>query len=584
VLECRVSAASSTRSREGRGAEILEALPAPPGDDQAVRAWFDTDGWKLTPAALRAGLTQRHVAPELAIELLDEQADRQRAALEKRDTTRDREADPPSSPPPAVTGVTSDPVVPRSSSAAIVPLRKGAGLSSDPRGQLSRAGEPSGDRDVPPQNLEAEESVLGAMMMSPAAIDAVSELVTPQDFYRESHGIIFRAALALHAASEPVDAITLTDALEQSGDLGAVGGRVRLHALAGLVPASANVGHYARIVRETATLRGLIRAGGEISRLGWERPGEAVELVDRAQQITQGLGDTAATGATLPIGDALKESFARLTDRYESGKEIVGLPSGFRDLDRLTAGFEPGNLIIVAARPSMGKSALVHAFAANAAIRDGATVALFTPEMSRNEITQRLLAREAHVDLYRLRTGKLNPDDWPRLTAAGNTLSKAPIHVNDQGNLGLATVRAECRRLMKQGLALVIVDYLQLMAADGENRNLEVAALSRGLKVLARDLEVPVIALSQLSRAVEGRNDKRPVLSDLRDSGAVEQDADLVMFLYRDDYYNPETSEEKGICEVIIAKHRNGATDKCRLAFQAGCATFTDLHIPGVMG
>src|SRR6266545_2535730 len=283
---------------------------------------------------------------------------------------------------------------------------------------------------VPPQNLEAEESVLGAMLLSPNAIGAVSEILDAGDFYRESHAKVFRAALALYAKGEPVDAITLVDELEERGELEAVGGRVRIHELAALVPATANAGHYARIVRETATLRGLIRVGAEIARLGWERPGELLDLVDRAEQAVFELSQSRVTGDFSHIETLLKESFERITALYEAGAEVTGIPSGFRDFDRLTSGFQPGNLVIVAARPSMGKSALALCMGANLAVRYGLPVAVFTLEMSKAEVTQRLMCSEAKVESQRLRTGKLAPDDWPRLTAACDKLAKAPIYVD----------------------------------------------------------------------------------------------------------------------------------------------------------
>src|SRR5690348_6476898 len=434
---------------------------------------------------------------------------------------------------------------------------------------------------VPPQNLEAEESVLGAMMISPGAIGAVSEIVDASDFYRESHAKIYRAALALYAKGEPVDAITLTDELEERAELEDVGGRVRLHELAALVPATANASHYARIVRETATLRGLIRAGGEISRLGWDRPGEAGDLVDRAEQIVFDLSQQRVTGEFSHIDGLLKESFERITTLYEAGAEITGTPSGFRELDRITSGFQPGNLIILAARPSMGKSAFALCMAANIAVRQNIPVGIFTLEMSKSEVTQRLMCSEAKVESQRLRNGKLAPDDWPRLTAACDKLAKAPIYVDDTGSINMTEMRSKARRLKGRhpDLGLIIVDYLQLMSSSStfENRVQEVSQISRALKVLARDLEVPILALSQLSRAVEQRTDKKPILSDLRESGSIEQDADLVMFVYRDEYYNPEDSESAGIAELILAKHRNGATGIEKLAFQKRYAKFADL-------
>ena len=435
---------------------------------------------------------------------------------------------------------------------------------------------------VPPQNLEAEESVLGAMMISPGAIGAVSEIVDAGDFYRESHAKIYRAALGLYAKGEPVDAITLTDELETRGELDAVGGRVRLHELAALVPATANSGHYARIVHETATLRGLIRAGGEIARLGWERPGETADLVDQAEQVLYDLSQQRVTGEWSEIESLLKESFERITALYESGVDLTGTPSGFRDLDRLTSGFQPGNLIIVAARPSMGKSALALCMAANMAVRQGIPVGMFTLEMSKAEVTQRLMCSEAKVESQRLRNGKLAQDDWPRLTAACDKLAKAPIYVDDTGLLNMMEVRSKARRLKARhpNLGLIIVDYLQLLTPshrrESDGRVQEVSEMSRSLKILARDLDVPILALSQLSRAVEQRTDKRPILSDLRESGSIEQDADLVAFVYRDEYYN-EDSDQQGLAEVILAKHRNGPTDAIKLSFLKRYAKFSDL-------
>jgi replicative DNA helicase len=449
---------------------------------------------------------------------------------------------------------------------------------------MAQVAQASPTAPVPPQNLEAEESVLGAMMLSPGAIGAVSEVLDAGDFYRESHAKIYRAALALYARGEPVDAITLVDELEERGELEDAGGRVRIHELAALVPASANAGHYARIVREMATLRGLIRAGGEISTLGWDRPGEATDLVDRAEQIVFDLSQARVTSEFSHIEELLKDSFERITALYEAGAEVTGTPSGFRDLDRLTSGFQPGNLIIVAARPSMGKSGLGLCMAANLAVRDDRPVAVFTLEMSKSEVTQRLMCSEAKVESQRLRTGKLGADDWPRLTAACDKLAKAPIYVDDTGSITMMEIRSKARRLKSREpeLGLIVVDYLQLMTSGStvENRVQEVSQISRSLKILARDLDVPIVAMSQLSRAVEQRHDKRPILSDLRESGSIEQDADLVMFIYRDEYYNEE-SDQQGIAEVHLAKHRNGPTDTVKLSFLKRYAKFADLAPAG---
>jgi replicative DNA helicase len=434
---------------------------------------------------------------------------------------------------------------------------------------------------VPPQNLDAEESVLGAMMLSPGAIGAVSEILDAGDFYRETHATIYRAALGLYAKGEPVDAITLVDELDRLSKLADVGGQERVHELAALVPATSNAAHYARIVHEMATLRGLIRAGNDIARLGFDRPGETIDLVDRAEQIVFELSQQRVSSEFAHIDSLLKDSFERITALYEAGSETTGTATGFKGLDRITSGFQPGNLIIVAARPSMGKSALALGMAANIAVRDDKPVALFTLEMSKSEVTQRFMCSEGKVESQRLRTGKLAADDWPRLTAACDKLAKAPIYVDDTGSITMMEIRSKLRRLKSQcpDLGLVIVDYLQLMTSgtNVENRVQEVSQISRSLKVLARDMEVPILALSQLSRAVEQRHDKRPILSDLRESGSIEQDADVVMFVYRDEYYNPEDTESAGIAELIVAKHRNGPTDMTKLAFQKRYAKFADL-------
>jgi replicative DNA helicase len=336
-----------------------------------------------------------------------------------------------------------------------------------------------------------------------------------------------------------------------------------------------------------STLRGLIRAGQEIVRLGQERDGgsgrggEVSDLVDRAEQIVFELGQQRTTSDFAHIEVLLKESFERITHLYEAGAEITGVPAGFKELDLLTSGFQPGNLVILAARPSMGKSALGLCIAANLGVRHQIPVALFTLEMSKSEVTQRMMCSEAKVESQRLRTGRLAPDDWPRLTAACDRLMKAPIYVDDTGSTTIMELRSKARRLKSRepSLGLVIVDYLQLMASDRnvENRVQEVSQISRALKVLARELEVPILAMSQLSRAVEQRHDKRPILSDLRDSGSIEQDSDLVFFVYRDEYYLGEESEQQGIAEVILAKHRNGPTGMVKLSWLRRYAKFADL-------
>ena len=436
---------------------------------------------------------------------------------------------------------------------------------------------------IPPQNLEAEESVLGAMMISPLAIAAVSEILDASDFYRESHGKIYRAAVALYAKNEPVDAITLTNELERRGELEEVGGRVRLHELSVIVPASANAGHYAEIVRETATLRGLIRAGGEIAQLGWERTGEPADLVARAEDLVFQLAERRADGELVLFKDALVETFQKISKLYEEGAEVTGLPTGFKDLDNLTAGLQPANLIILAARPSMGKSAFALEIANHVAVDAGKPCAFFSLEMSQQEVAQRLMCSRAKVDAHAIRTGKLSKDDWPRLIKACGQLEAAPLYVDDTPGLSLLELRARAQTLKRRqpDLGLIVVDYLQLMTTgrNEESRLQEVSRISRDLKALAKDLDLPVIALSQLNRSPEQRHDKRPMLSDLRESGSIEQDADMVMFLFREEYYerDMEDDSKKGVAEVIIAKHRNGPTGSFNVAWMSRYAKFASL-------
>jgi replicative DNA helicase len=433
---------------------------------------------------------------------------------------------------------------------------------------------------VPPQNLEAEESVLGAMLISPNAIDAVSDEVEPADFYRASHGMIFKVACDLHGKGVPVDAITLGDEIEERGLLEEIGGKLKLHELAAIVPASSNARHYARIVREMAVLRGLIRVGGEISRLGWDRPGEADTLVDQAQQFAFDLSQQRNTQLFKDGEQIAHEGLARVMTLYESGSELTGVSSGLPDLDKITHGFQPGNLIIVAARPSMGKSALALKVVTNLALHMQVPVALFTLEMSSAEITERIFAGEGRIELERIRSGKLKPEEWPKLTKLAEQISSAPLFLDDFGSPSALSFRSKIRRLKakRPDLGLVVVDYLQIATsgAETENRNQEVGQIAWQLKQLARDMQVPVLALSQLNRGVENRNDKRPQLSDLRDSGAIEEHADLVAFLYRDEYYHPD-SEAQGIAELIIAKHRNGPTGTIKVAFSKRHASFSSL-------
>jgi replicative DNA helicase len=427
---------------------------------------------------------------------------------------------------------------------------------------------------APPQNLEAEQSVLGAVLLSDTALPAliIDERLQAEDFYRESHGLIYRAMLELHGSGEPVDALTLVEHLKQAGQLDQVGGRATVDLLAGSVPAVGNVRQYARIVRENAMLRRLLRAAYEIQAKVHSHEAPPRELVDLAERTILEVAHEDSRKDFRSIEVVLDAETTKLAELSRQGKSITGTASGFEDLDVITGGFQPGNLIILAARPSMGKSALMANFCENAALEGNKAVALFSLEMSESELAQRFIASQASIKGDDLRKGNVPNSRWPKIMQASARLAASPLYIDDSSDLSVLDVRAKARRLVQQhadGLGLIVIDYLQLMRAGGsvENRVEQIGQISRGLKTLARELEVPVIALSQLNRGVEQRTDKRPVLSDLRESGAIEQDADLVMFIYRDEYYDHE-SEREGIADVIISKHRNGALGTVELTFQ----------------
>ena len=432
-----------------------------------------------------------------------------------------------------------------------------------------------GTAAAPPQNLEAEQSVLGAVLLSDTALPAliIDERLQPEDFYREAHGLIFQAMLDLHTVGEPVDALTLVEHLKQAGLLDRVGGRATVDLLAGSVPAVGNVRQYARIVRENAMLRRLLHASYEIQARVHSHEAPPRELVDLAERSILEVAHEDRRKDFRAIHDLLSSELDKLEQLSAEGLSITGTPSGFEDLDRITGGFQPGNLIVLAARPGMGKSALMANFAEHAALTTDQAVALFSLEMSEGELAQRFIASQASIKGDDLRKGKVPTSRWAKILAASNRLAESALFVDDSSDLSVLDVRAKTRRLAQQqadGLGLVLIDYLQLMRATGQtdNRAEQVGQISRGLKTLARELEVPVIALSQLNRGVEQRADKRPMLSDLRESGAIEQDADLVMFIYRDEYYDDD-SEDEGMAEVHIAKHRNGGLGTVRLTFQA---------------
>lgn len=433
---------------------------------------------------------------------------------------------------------------------------------------------------IPPQNLEAEQSVLGAMLIDREAVVKVSEILHPEDFYRDAHKHIYEAMVDLGERSEAVDLITLTEELRQRGYLDQIGGAAYVAGLANLVPTAANVEYYARIVEEKALLRNLISVATRVAALGYESEEEAATLINSAEKMIFELSQRKARSSFSVLKDVLMDTFSTIEELYNNKGSITGVPSGFVDLDRLTSGFQPSDLIIVAARPSMGKTALCLNIAQHAAVRKQVPVAIFSLEMSKGQLVQRMLCSQAMVDAQKVRTGNLEEDDWQKLTKAAGPLSAAPIYIDDTPGVSVPEMRAKARRLMAdKGLGMIVIDYLQLMTSrskKSENRQQEISEISRTLKSLARELQVPVIALSQLSRAVEQRQDKRPMMSDLRESGSLEQDADVIMFIYRDDYYNPET-DKRGISELIISKQRNGPVGTVEVGFLREFTKFVNI-------
>ncbi len=437
---------------------------------------------------------------------------------------------------------------------------------------------------VPPQNIEVEESVLGAMLVAQGALTRVIDEVKlkSEDFYLDKHQVVFSRIHDLYAASKPVDELSVIEALTQHGQIEDAGGKHYVSELAAKVPAAGNAKHYGEIVQQNALLRRLLGAGQEIQSWVHDRDGEPRLLAERAEKLLFEVAHEEQASDFRRVDEILIDELDRLEKLSSGEAEVTGTPSGFRDIDGITGGFQPGNLIVLAARPAMGKSALVANIAENISMKYEQPVAFFSLEMSEVELAQRFIACRARIPGERLRKGKVAHKDWPKVVRACNELERAPLWIDDSSDLGMLDLRAKARRLHAQeqsrgGLGAVIVDYMQLMRADDPraNRVEQVGQMSRGLKILARELSIPVIAISQLSRAPEQRPDKRPILSDLRESGQIEQDADLVAFLYRDEYYDPD-SEDQGIAELIIAKHRNGPIGKARLAFIERFPRFLD--------
>jgi replicative DNA helicase len=432
---------------------------------------------------------------------------------------------------------------------------------------------------VPPQNIEAEMAVLGSMLLNETAIHEVIEIIDESHFYKEGHRKIFASIINLYNQNKPVDIITLTDELKRLNALDEVGGVSYLTALVNAVPTSANVRNYARIVKEKSVLRLLIHRATQIIAESYNEESNVDELLDRAEKTIFEIADKKVEGNFLSIKELVTDAVERIDKLYQNKSQVTGLPSGFIDFDRKTAGFQPSDLIIIAGRPSMGKSAFALCIANHIGVVEKIPLAFFSLEMSKEQLVQRLLCLHARVDAHSVRTGFLSASDWPKITAAAGKLSESAIFIDDTPAISVLELRAKARRLKSQhNIQLIIVDYLQLMRGINiahESRQQEISEISRSLKALARELNIPVIAISQLSRAVESRQGNRPQLSDLRESGAIEQDADLVAFLFREEYYNP-TEENRGLADVIIAKQRNGPIGTVRLTFLKEYTRFED--------
>lgn len=433
---------------------------------------------------------------------------------------------------------------------------------------------------LPPQNMEAEQSVLGGMLLDNEAISRVVEIIRPDDFYRDAHRKIFESIIDLYQKNEPADIVTLAASLKTKGRIDEIGGASYLATLVDGVPSAANIASHSKIVREKSILRSLIGGSTEIVERCYSDSGDVEEFVDAAEKIIFDIAQRRSVRGFTAVKDIVKDSFKAIEQLYERKQLITGVPTGYKELDKYTCGLQKSDLIIVAGRPSMGKTAFALNVAENAAIEYNVPAAIFSLEMSKEQLVQRMLCSRAEVDASKLRGGFLKESDWPKLTRAAGLISEAPIFIDDTPAVTCLEVRAKARRLQREhDIGLIVIDYLQLMRASSghiESREREISEISRSLKALAKELSIPVVALSQLNRSVESRQDKRPQLSDLRESGAIEQDADVIAFIYRDEMYNPE-SPDVGKAEVIIGKQRNGPTGTIKLAFRKQLTRFDDL-------
>ncbi len=436
------------------------------------------------------------------------------------------------------------------------------------------------DRLLPPQNIEAEQSVLGSLLIDPDAIIKIASFLRADDFYRETHQMIYGAIMTLHERRQPADLITVVDELERREQIETVGGTAYLASLINSVPTSIHVEHYAHIVERTSIMRRLIAAAGEIAALAYQEEGEADQVIDQAEQILFEVSNRRISRSLVPIRDVVHGYYERIEFLVEHQDQTLGIPTGFSKLDQLLGGLQPSDLIIVASRPGVGKTSLALSIASNAALKSDAVVAIFTLEMAAEQLVQRMISSRTGIDAQRLRLGRIEDTEWDQFTHASGVISEAAIFIDDTPSPSPMEIRTKARRLAAEyDLDLIIIDYLQLMQGGtqrSENRVQEISYISRALKGLARELNVPVVALSQLSRAVESRQDRRPVLSDLRESGSIEQDADIVMFIYRDELYDEDTVRAN-IADIIVAKHRNGPTDTISLSFDPRFTRFSDL-------
>jgi len=434
---------------------------------------------------------------------------------------------------------------------------------------------------IPPHDIEAEQAVIGSMLTDKDAIMSAVEVLKPEDFYREDDKIIYEAILNLYNKAEPVDIITLKTELQSMKQLEAVGGLEYIATLPDKVPTTANVEQYIKIVEEKSALRALLKTANELITLGYDQTQDVEDILDSAEKKIFDVIQNRNQKGYYAIKDVLVDSFIQLEQLYNQKQRVTGIPTGFIDLDNVTSGLHKSDLIILAARPAMGKTAFALNLATNAAVRANVPVAVFSLEMSKEQLTNRILCSEAMVDSQRVRTGKIEDDDWQKLAQASGELSQAQIFIDDTPGISVMEIRAKCRKMkIEKDIGLVVIDYIQLVQGNnrkGGSREQEISEISRSLKILAKEINVPVIALSQLSRSVEQRTDHRPMLSDLRESGAIEQDADIVVFLYREDYYNPET-EKKNVAEVILAKHRAGSIGTVELLWLGSFTKFVDLE------